>query len=184
MKRNELQKLRSLFYEEVNRRKTINDLLDNNLVQLYLHLNKIEPANLDSFNYEEIVRNILKDFKITESNGIYVCTSAYQIGNSDNYDCDYTINNLPINSNNAEYKLYQDIETGDRIQAANNANNHLLVKVLIPDFEESHIVLNPFNSCENNNGYQLVRNEFFINSIMKSGQAESKKILLKKYNRL
>ena len=62
---------------------------------------------------------------------------------------------------------------------ANKENNKILIKV----FEDNNIVLNPYNTNVNSNGYYEVKTDFFINAI-KDGQTKSKRLLLSKYSRI
>ena len=82
MKRNELIELRELVSNEIKRRERIKNLLKNNLIQEYLRITSTEYKDLDESNITEILEQILSSFEITQTNGIYVCTSAYYI------DCD------------------------------------------------------------------------------------------------
>jgi hypothetical protein len=184
MKRDELEKLRTLVEEERTRRVRNNELITNPLVQEYLELHDLEPLNLDPNDYQNIIYHILDDFRITKSNGIYVCISSYIISCSVCYeDTDYSTTFVPVNSHKAEYKIYKDIETGMKKQAARDPDNHLLLKTLISDFERNNIVLNPNNTSTDSNGYMDVKDDFFVTAVTK-GQAEAKKLLLKKYPRL
>ena len=97
MKRNELIKLRELVTKEVERRERIKTLLENELVKEYLELSKIEPNELDSNNIREILNQILNDFTISKTNGIYVCTSASYVDCSICYqDTRYFVKNKRI----------------------------------------------------------------------------------------
>lgn len=179
MKRDELIKLRGLVNAEVERRKRIKELLKSDLVKEYLEIMKISPEELDMDNLPEIINEILESFKITKTNGIYVCTSAYFIDCSITYqDTTYYSRNVDIDSDYAEYKIYQDIEDG-RVVKASKEDKLPLIK----DFEQNNIVLNPHNTNVFSNGYSEVKGDFFINAI-KSGQAKSKKLILSKYPRL
>ncbi len=180
MKAKELNELRSLINKEIERRERVKDLLKDKLVSEYLELTNTSKEELDSENLKEILNEILKTYKITETNGIYVCTSAYYM---DCYICyeetNYCTRNVDIDSDQAEYKIYTDIESGNSIKATKGLQSN----ILIGDFERDHIVLNPCNTNEKMNGYQQVRDDFFINAI-KDGQAKSKKLILNKYPRL
>ena len=82
MKKSELIKLRNLVEQEKQRRERIKELLVNPLIQEYLRITSTEYKDLDESNITEILEQILSSFEITQTNGIYVCTSAYYI------DCD------------------------------------------------------------------------------------------------
>ena len=179
MRRDELITLRELVTEEVERRKRIKELLKMDLVKEYLEITKTSPEDLDVNNLPEIINKILETFKITKTNGIYVCTSAYYIDCSITYqDTSYYSRTVDIDSEYADYKIYHDIEDG-RMVKANKENNKILIKV----FEDNNIVLNPYNTNVNSNGYYEVKTDFFINAI-KDGQNKSKKLLLSKYPRI
>ena len=55
--------------------------------------------------------------------------------------------------------------------------------ILCRDFEEENIVLNPYGTYKDMNGYQEVRQDFFYEAI-KKGQPKAKEYVLKKYKRL
>ena len=184
MKKDELIKLKELVNDEVNRRKRVNELLKNELVKEYLELNKIRSSELDSNNINEIINNILSTYTITKTNGIYVCTSAYYIDYHVCYEeTESYAKHVPINSSDAAYRIYTDIESGERKQAAKDSKNSFLIQTITTDFEKENIVLNPYNTSKNNNGYREVRMDFFTNAI-NYGQTKSKKLLLEKYPRL
>ena len=179
MKRNELIKLRELVTKEVERRERIKTLLENELVKEYLELSKIEPNELDSNNIKEILNQILNDFTISKTNGIYVCTAAYYTDYRICYeDTDYFIQDTKIDNKHADYRTYTNIETLKSIEASKDNNKYY--KAVIEEFEENNLVLNPYNTCNNKNGLNEVRMDFFENSLTK-GQAKSKQLLLKKY---
>lgn len=182
MKRNELIKLRELVNQEVEKRNRILKLLENELVKEYLELSKIEIKQLDSNNVREILNQILTDFNITKTNGIYVCTQASYLDCSICYqDTSYYIKNTKIDAAYADDKTYVDIESGKTIQATKKENYHN--GPLIKEFEKDNIVLNPYNTPRNKNRYDKVRIDFFENAL-KYGQAKSKQKILKKYPRL
>lgn len=181
MKRNELIELRELVSNEIKRRERIKDLLKNNLIQEYLRITSTEYKDLDESNITEILEQILSSFEITQTNGIYVCTSAYYI------DCDicyeetnYYSRNVNINSEYAEHRVYTDIESGQTIKG--HKEDHY-GRPLMRDFENENIILNPYNTSTNRNGYDEVKMDFFKTSIEK-GQAKAKKLVLSKYPRL
>ena len=182
MKRNELIKLRELVTKEVERRERIKTLLENELVKEYLELSKIEPNELDSNNIKEILNQILNDFTISKTNGIYVCTVAYYTDYRICYeDTDYSTKYTKIDASYADYRTYTDIESLKSIVASKDKNKYY--NAVIKEFEENNIVLNPYNTCKDKNGLNEVRMDFFENSL-KQGQAKSKQLLLKKYPRL
>lgn len=181
MKKNELILLKELLINEVERRKRVNEILDDKLFEEYSMLTDTIFEKLD-IDEKNIIKKILEDFKVTKTYGIYVCTRAYEIESSIRYqETDYYNVDLDINSNRAEYKIYHDIESRQTLQATKDKND--FNSPLINEFEKSNIVLNPYNTSKDLNGYYEVRNEFFINSI-KYGQTKSKKLILEKYPRL
>ena len=178
MKRNELIKLRKMVDAEVCRRKRINELLDNELVKEYLKLADISSNGLDYNDKGGILEEILKDFEITKTNGIYVCVNAYYV--------DYYMYTeyVSINSEYADYRRYCDIESKEIIRAKkSNKVTDIYNNPLISEFEQNNIVLNPFNTRNYNNGYWNVRNYFFENAL-EYGQAKAKKLVLERYPRL
>ena len=182
MKRNELIKLRELVEKEEQRRIRIEELLNNNYVLEYLRLLDIKPSDLDSNNINEIINYILKDFKITKTNELYVCTEAYYVDYDICYeDTNYYTQDVCIDSEYAEHRIYTDIESGESRQATKDKD--IWGRPLISDFESNNIVLNPTNSNKNNNNYDEVRLDFMKTAIDK-GQSKARKLILSKYNRL
>ena len=180
MKKNELIQLRELVEKERKRRIRINELLDSELVKEYLLNNNLEPVILDSDNIREIINNILKEFTITSTNNIYVCVRAYQIDCDINYqETTFYTRNVEIDSKKADYKLYNNLESDEIVKASKEKFEDY---PLINEFEENNIILNPYNTNENMNGYKEVKLDFFENSINYS-QSKSKQLLLKKYTR-
>lgn len=182
MKKSELIKLRNLVEQEKQRRERIKELLTNPLIQEYLRITSTEYKDLDESNITEMLEQILSSFEITQTNGIYVCTSAYYI------DCDicyeetnYYSKNVNINSEYAEHRLYTDIESGKTIKGSKEDDHY--GRTLMRDFENDNIVLNPYNTSNDRNGYNEVKMDFFKTSIDK-GQARAKKLILSKYPRL
>lgn len=176
MKKSELSKLRNLINAEIEKRKSINQYLNNKDVLEYLNLIEGSTDKKDLNNIKEMLLVILKDFKITNSNGIYVCTKAY-----DEDNC------APINyyfrpTSNADYKCYKDIETKEEI------TTNWVYGPSIDEFERSHIVLNPYNVSYDDenikeNGYEDVR-LYFLEGCYKNGQNEAFQKVLKKYPRI
>ncbi len=183
MKRNELIKLRKLVNIEIERRKRIKELLEQNLVKEYLKITNSNIKELDENNIQEILNNILKEFSISRTNGIYVCTYAYYLDWNVYYqETNYYSKSTDINSIDADYKIYADIESDKLIKAVKeNKNNDK--RPLISNFEKENIVLNPYNTHQNNNGFYEVKYNFF-NSALKDGQEKAKKLILSKYPRL
>ena len=183
MKRNELIELRSLVKNEIKRRERIQELLKNELVIEYLKVTKTKPVNLDSNNIKEIISKVLSSFTITKTNGIYVCTSAWYTDYEICYEeTNYYSKDVDINSEYAESKIYTDIESGECISAKRVANS-MDIRPLISNFERDNIVLNPYNTGNNRNGYDEVKLDFF-ETALKAGQAKAKKLVLNKYPRI
>ncbi len=183
MKRDELILLRNLVTLEQDRRNRINELLNSDEVMEYLKLSNTDPITIDPNDLREIIEMIIKTLEFHKSNGIYVCTNAYDVRCSINYEeTDYYTSPVPINSD-AEYKIYGDIETGKFIKARNENKEDRWVVNTTNEFENNNIVLNPTNSSVNMNKYNEVRLVFFENAI-NLGQAKSKKLILEKYKRL
>jgi len=184
MTRDELMIFKNIVDMEIDRRKQIEELLNDPAVKKYLKLTSTKPVTLDSENLKEIINSILKITEFNKSNGIYVCTSAYYMDCQINYeDSEFTKRNVAINSEYADYRIYQDIETEKKVQAAKDINNPYFLKTIMADFERDNIVLNPHNIFTDHNGYNEVRTDFFLNAY-NYGQAKSKKLLLEKYPRL
>jgi hypothetical protein len=183
MRRNELIRLRELVQEEIDKRKRNNELLENELIKEYLKINNIEPQLLDKDNIREIIKQILSNFPITKTNGIYICTAAWYS------DCDicyeetsYTSRNVSINSSYAESKTYSDIELGNYIYASKEGSQQFKIPS-IKKFEENNLVLNPYNTSVNKNGFEEVQMLFF-ETALKDGQARGKRLVLAKYPRI
>ena len=178
MTREELLYLREELQKEVKKRERIKELLKEDNVQ--------ELLTLTSTNYNKFLKNdyelllqILKDYKITNTNNIYVVTAAYY---SEFILCDSLHHNVPIDSEKVEGKNYVNIESKQLTQAWIKERVYD-GRIETSEFERNNIVLNPYNSSDNNNGYEEVRREFLENAL-KYGEEESKKLLLEKYPRL
>lgn len=183
MKRSELIRFRKMVNNEIDRRERIKSLLGNDLVREYLEITGINPVNLDSNNISEIISGILSIFAITETNGIYVCTSAwYEECRICYEDTFYYSQDVKINSEYAEYKTYTDIESGE-VTLAVKVKEESYGRPLISNFEANNIVLNPHNTSENENGYDEVKFDFF-ETALKDGQSKAKKLVLSKYPKM
>lgn len=183
MKRNELIQLRELVNDEIKRRERIKELLKNELVMEYLEITKTNPVDLDINNIKEIISKILSSFTITKTNSIYVCTSAWYTDWEVCYEkTNYYSKEVNINSEYAEHKVYTDIESGECIGSSKESSNSDR-RQLVSNFEQNNIVLNPYNTCNNRNGYEEVKFDFF-ETALKDGQAKTKKIVLTKYPRI
>ena len=181
MRRTELKELRQLLEDKINERKAINSLLDSGLIKEYLRIKKIDDSKLDTENIREVLKEILDSYKISKTNGIYVCTKAYYYDPHVVYqDLVCTTVDVDIDSKCAERRIYYDIESCALERAFKEENNFYPT---FREFEDFNIVLNPYNTSKDKNGYEEVRMDFFENSI-KYGQSKSKKLLLSKYKKL
>ncbi len=185
MKKNELLKLREQFLQEKQRRKRINELLETELIQEFIQLSGVKIKTLDCNDTSEILFSILKNFTIKQTNGIYVCTGTFYTSCHICYEeTDYYSRETDFDSVNAEYREYCDIEDGSVVLAYMKPEYFTIwTKLLASDFEEKNIVLNPYNSSEDKNGYTEVREKFFMTAIEK-GQGTAKKLILKQYPRM
>lgn len=185
MKKKELLELKNQVQQEIQSRKRINELLETELVQEFLNLSNVEVQSFDEEDIRGILASILSNFTITKTNGIYVCTGTFFTGCDINYE-DYRFYTRKIDFDNplAEYRTYCDIEDRSMktayMKKDDNSNESNL---LVSEFEGSNIVLNPYNSSENYNGYYEVRGDFFATAIEK-GQRKAKKIILERYPRM
>ena len=172
MKKSELIELRELIREEKNRRKRISELLKNNSVKEILELSKTVIVEEN----EDILRKILKSYKVTSTNDIYVCTCSYYTyyGYADTYEF-----LVPLDSSKAESKIYCNIESCESVSAKADS----LIFGKITDFENDHIVLNTSNVSGDKNGFDEVREEFF-DIALRQGQLKAKNLILSKYPRL
>ena len=182
MKRNELIQLRELVTKEVKRRERIKELLEFDLIKEYIEITNAKVDKLDSNNIREILKQILFSHSITKTNEIYVCTNAHYMDYDIIYqDTIYYQKNVEINSHYATYKIYTDIESGKEISATKELDDGKGQS--ISTFEQNNIVLNPYNTCRNLNGYYEVKFDFFETAI-KDGQAKAKRLVLTKYPRI
>lgn len=205
MKRQELVNLKKLLQEEIYRINRRNELLSNDLVQEFVSLCSIDIENLNANDKWSIIKNILIDYPITESNGILVYTDACKT------DCDicyqettfYTIN-TSLDDSKREYQIFRDIETNKHYLAyADEYINTLILernryygenlqvtpsefchskysRDLVSELQKKYIILNPYNTHKNSNGFDEVQELFFTTAIEK-GQPKAKQLLLSKY---
>ena len=180
MNSNELYKLRKLVNKEIERRKRIKKLLENDLIKEYIELTNAKVTKLNSNNIQEILNEIIASFSIAKTNGIYVCTRSYYFDWQVCYeDTNYYSKDVEINSKYAENRTYTDIESGKCIEATKELSKYDN-RPLIASFEKNNIVLNPYNTWKNKNGYDEVK-FLFLKTALKDGQAKAKKLILKKY---
>ena len=181
MKSEELLKLKKLVEREISRKKRIDELLKDDLVNEYLIITNTEPRETGKVNMTEILNKVLSVCPVTSTNGIYVCTSAYSI-DFDFKDFDYFTEEYKIDSEVADHRIYKDIESGEVIQG-DTPEKRFLYRPLMSEFQKNNIVLNPYNTCKNNNGYSEVRMDYF-KSALTYGEEKAKEFVLSKYKRL
>ena len=207
MKREELIKLKKMFNQELERRTRINQLLQEDNVLEYLKLNGIFPDRLQIEDKWSIIKELLKNIEITETNGILVHTSNYMLECKMCYEeTDYYRITVPFNDNKTEYQTFRNIETGkiytscfdDYVKSEFDSSDYkyrfpnkpnmtlnefcleLHNRLLTSELRQKYTILNPYNSSKNQNGYEEVRKDFFETAITK-GQPSAKKLILSKY---
>ena len=204
MKKTELIKLKKLLQQETDRRNRINELLSNGLIQEFLSLNNLNINELQSDDKWIILKELLKEFQITESNGILVCTGNYIIECSICYqETSYDTKEVPFDSNYIEYQLFKDIETekihksysDGYIKRSLDEENKYSVRTkmtpsefchsrygyyLTSELQEKYTLLNPYNTSKKENGYKEVQKYFFTTAVEK-GQPKAKQLVLSKY---
>ena len=202
MNKTELVRLKRLLQKEVDRRNKINELLSSDLIQEFLSLNKLDITNFDTDDKWIILEELLKNFEITESNGILVCTGCYVTQCSICYqETNYYSQKVPFDSKYTEYQIFEDIETSKIYKAYIDSYIEKIFKdryfyeedmslsefchkrygrYLVSELKEKYTLLNPYNSSKNGNGFKEVRKDFFITAIEK-GQPKAKQLVLTKY---
>ena len=209
MKREELIKLKKMYNQELERRIRINQLLKEDNVLEYLKLNGINLERMQIEDTWSIIKELLKNIEITETNSILVHTSNYMLECKMCYEeTDYYRITVPFNDNKTEYQTFRNIETGkiyascsdDYVKNEFDNNNYSYYfpdknesnitlsefchkfynRVLTSELRQKCIILNPYNSSKNQNGYEEVRKDFFETAITK-GQTSAKKLILSKY---
>ena len=209
MKREELIKLKKMYNQELERRIRINQLLKEDNVLEYLKLNGINLERMQIEDMWSIIKELLKNIEITETNSILVHTSNYMLECKMCYEeTDYYRIAVSFNDNKTEYQTFRNIETGkiytscsdDYVKNEFDNNNYSYYfldknesnitlsefchkfynRVLTSELRQKYIILNPYNSSKNQNGYEEVRKDFFETAITK-GQTSAKKLILSKY---
>lgn len=204
MKKTELIMLKRLLQQETNRRNRINELLTNGLIQEFLAINNLDIEKLPSDDKWFILEELLKEFKITESNGILVCTGNYIVECRICYqETDYYTKEVPFDDPYTRYQIFQDIETSKvhtayidkyierKIEEENKYYTTIKMipsefcykrygRRLVSELMEKYIILNPYNSSKKDNGFDEVRKDFFTTAIEK-GQPKAKQLVLSKY---
>ena len=208
MKKSELIKLKKLLQKEIARRERINELLSNNLIQEFMLLNNLNVQDLSIDDKWIILEELLKEFEITESNGILVCVGCFVTACSICYqETDYYEKEVSFDSGYIKYQRFKDIETNKiytaycdgYIQRKFEEHKNLIFPNipnmspsefchnrygrLTSELKEKYILLNPYNSSKNGNGFKEVRKDFFITAIEK-GQPKAKQLVLTKYPKI
>lgn len=204
MKKTELIKLKKLLQQETDRRNRINELLSNGLIQEFLSLNNLRVNELQIADKWLILKELLKEFQITESNGILVCTGSYLTACSICYqETDYYTKEVSFDNSYIEYQTFEDIETkkihkayADKYIQSRLEEDYAKKQMtpsefchsrygryLVSELMEKYIILNPYNSSKNNNGFDEVQKDFFMTSIEK-GQPKANQLVLSKYPRM
>lgn len=200
MKKSELVKLKKLLKQEIDRRERINMLLSNDLIQEFLLLNNLNIHELEINDKWYILNEILKDFQITESNGILVCTGSYFTNRITSYH-EIDFEEVPISFTDpyVQYQKFEDIETNKIYTAYTDKGierkiNYLKgVKMnpkefchsrykclLVSELIAKYVIFNPYNSSKNKNGFKEVQKDFFLTAI-EQGQPKAKQLILSKY---
>ena len=178
MKKSELIKIRKQVKEEIEKRKLMLELIKDESVKDLLEHFGLTEEMIDISNVREILDNILANFKITETNGLFVCIKAYD----EDYHAPCVYFTAPDSKYNPDIKSYKDIESGEVVTTSN------IYGPTIIEFERSHTVFNPYNAAYDDktikeNGYNEVRLDFFEESY-RHGQNKAVQMILKKYPRI
>lgn len=207
MNKSELIKLKKMLRQEIDRRNRINELLSNGLIQEFLSLNNLNINELESDDKWFILKELLKEFQITESNGILVCTGSYLVACDICYqETNYYSKEVSFDNPYIEYQTFEDIETR-KVHTA-YTDKHIQRKLeeekmiyprsqmtpsefchtrygryLVSELMERYIILNPYNTSKNNNGFTEVQKDFFETAI-EQGQPKAKQLVLTKYQRM
>lgn len=207
MNKLELIKLKKLLQKETERRNRINELLQDELIQEFLSLNNLDIQEIPTHDKWLILEELLKNYEITESNGILVCIGSFITACSICYqETDYYEQEVSFNSEYIEYQRFKDIETNKLYIAYCDSYIETLVdeektyyprmkiipnefchkrygRYLTSELKEKYTILNPYNSSKNSNGFKEVQKDFFETAIDK-GQPKAKQLLLSKYPQL
>ena len=207
MNKSELIKLKKMLRQEIDGRNRINELLSNGLIQEFLSLNNLNINELESDDKWFILKEFLKEFQITESNGILVCTGSYLVACDICYqETNYYSKEVSFDNPYIEYQTFEDIETR-KVHTA-YTDKHIQRKLeeekkiyprsqmtpsefchtrygryLVSELMERYIILNPYNTSKNNNGFTEVQKDFFKTAI-EQGQPKAKQLVLTKYQRM
>ena len=149
-----------------------------------------------------ILKEILKEFQITESNEILVCVGSFVTRSRIYYqETEYYTEEVPIDYPNIQYQTFKNIETKDiymaytdkYIQSRLDEENMYFKRFntpseycqyyrrcLVSELMDKYIILNPSNSTKIENGFEDVQKDFFTTAIEK-GQPKAKQLVLTKY---
>lgn len=207
MKKTELIKLKKLLQQETDRRNRINELLSTDLIQEFLSLNNLNINELQSDDKWLILKELLKEFQITESNGILICTGSYLVTCDICYqETNYYSKEVSFDNPYIEYQTFKDIETNKihtaytdkHIQKEFEEEKKIYTRsqmtlsefchsrygrYLVSELMEKYIILNPYNSSKSSNGFNEVQKDFFTTAI-ENGQPKAKQLVLNKYPRM
>ena len=179
MKKEELDTIEIALLKEKIKKERIIYLQESKDVEEYLHLLGMEKQKHETIR--EILSRIINDYKFTNTNNIWVLTSAFKRFVDSCYEDTYTyLKEVDLLDKSADGRKYTNIENlYINVSFFDKKNGYDSVK----EFEKNNIVINPRNNKDNMNGLSIVRNEFIMNSI-NFGEEKSKELLLKKYPRL
>ena len=202
MNKTELIRLKRLLQKEVDRRNRINELISSDLIQEFIRLNKLDISNFDTDDKWIILEELLKNFEITESNGILVCTGCYVTQCSICYqETNYYLQKVSFDSKYTEYQIFEDIETSKIYKAYIDSYIEKIFKdryfyeedmsfsefchkrygrYLVSELKERYTLLNPYNTSEKDNGFKEVQRDFFTTAVEK-GQPKARQLVLSKY---
>lgn len=184
---NDINYIRQLIETEKNKIARLNTLLNIGCVKEYLELKGLKEQSSYSYSEWDILAKILEDYTVDKTNGIYVCIGAYYNDYSIKYGNKYSVTSCSFDDPCLEYRTYRDIETGQFIRAYSSEElaprSGRKKAPLINSFEKCFIVLNPFNTNKEDNGFNIVREEFFTIAL-NSSEEEAKNYILNKYPRM
>lgn len=182
MNKNDILIIKKMLEIEKNRTKKLNELQKEKNVIEYLKLKGLKEEIKNTCDEWYFIKKILREYKIKETNNIYVLTGTYFTDCYINYqETDYYEKEVPFDSENAEYRIYKNIENETCKKAYLSEEFFGYPQILVNEFEQNNIVLNPYNSNKNEEIYEQIRKDFFTETLNK-GQVKAKKIVIKKYS--
>jgi len=161
--------------EAIQRAKDINVLLEDEKVLEYIRLINGSPEKKALEDIRGIIKEILPSFKVRRSNGIYVCTAAFD------EDARSPVRHFfKPSTPSVDCRRYKDIETQQEVIAGSS-----VTMLGIREFETINTVLNPFDAMNDDprhaeNGYNDVRLDFF-EACYKKPQSEAVAMIKGKY---